>query len=112
MILMRAVCGKNLYRVFEILEARGFEVPLVNAREVKNVPGRKTDVNDAQWLQRSPSAPLLAGIAGIAAGADRDGGASPRSAAGDHRLRSSARGLDVQVLSAGGRHRRCAVHGR
>src|SRR5437762_10240823 len=33
--------------VFEILEARGFEVLLVNARDVKNVPGRKTDVNDA-----------------------------------------------------------------
>ena len=38
--------------VFEILEARGFEVFLVNARDVKNVPGRKTDVNDAQWLQK------------------------------------------------------------
>lgn len=38
--------------LFEILEARGFEVLLVNAREAKNVPGRKTDVNDAQWLQR------------------------------------------------------------
>jgi len=38
--------------VFEILEAHGFEVLLVNARDVKNVPGRKTDVNDAQWLQR------------------------------------------------------------
>jgi transposase len=38
--------------VFEILEARGFEVLLVNARDVKNVPGRKTDVNDAQWLQQ------------------------------------------------------------
>jgi transposase len=37
---------------FEILEARGFEVLLVNARDVKNVPGRKTDVNDAQWLQQ------------------------------------------------------------
>lgn len=33
--------------VFEILEARGFEVLLVNARDAKNVPGRKTDVNDA-----------------------------------------------------------------
>lgn len=33
--------------VFEILEARGFEVVLVNARDAKNVPGRKTDVNDA-----------------------------------------------------------------
>jgi transposase len=38
--------------VFEILEARGLKVFLVNAREAKNVPGRKTDVKDAQWLQR------------------------------------------------------------
>src|SRR5438105_5444555 len=38
--------------VFEMLEAQGFEVLLVNARDVKNVPGRKTDVNDAQWLQQ------------------------------------------------------------
>src|ERR1700739_2862014 len=38
--------------VFELLEARGFEVFLVNAREAKHVPGRKTDVSDAQWLQR------------------------------------------------------------
>ena len=37
---------------FEILEGYGFEVFLVNAREAKNVPGRKTDMNDAQWLQR------------------------------------------------------------
>ena len=37
---------------FEILEDYGFEMFLVNAREAKNVPGRKTDVNDAQWLQR------------------------------------------------------------
>ena len=37
---------------FEILESYGFEVYLVNAREAKQVPGRKTDVNDAQWLQR------------------------------------------------------------
>ena len=38
--------------VFEILEQRGFEVILVNARDAKHVPGRKTDVSDAQWLQR------------------------------------------------------------
>lgn len=37
---------------FEILESYGFEVFLVNAREAKNVPGRKTDVKDAQWIQR------------------------------------------------------------
>ena len=38
--------------VFEILEQRGFAVVLVNARDAKHVPGRKTDVTDAQWLQR------------------------------------------------------------
>src|SRR4051794_34117821 len=37
---------------YEILEGRGFEVQLVNARDAKHVPGRKTDVSDAQWLQR------------------------------------------------------------
>jgi transposase len=37
---------------FEILESDGFEVILVNARDVKQVPGRKTDYNDAQWLQK------------------------------------------------------------
>lgn len=38
--------------VFELLESEGFEVILVNARDVKQVPGRKTDYNDAQWLQK------------------------------------------------------------
>jgi transposase len=37
--------------VFNILE-NGFEVMLVNARHVKNVPGRKTDVKDSEWLCR------------------------------------------------------------
>lgn len=45
--------------LFEILEARGLEVFLVNARDAKNVPGRKTDVNDAQWLQQLHSYGLL-----------------------------------------------------
>lgn len=45
--------------VFEILEARGFEVLLVNARDAKNVPGRKTDVNDAQWIQQLHTFGLL-----------------------------------------------------
>src|SRR5688500_9733892 len=47
--------------VFEILEARGFEVVLVNARVVKQVPGRKTDVNDPQWLQQLHQYGLLRG---------------------------------------------------
>ncbi|WP_242044750.1 IS110 family transposase [Anabaena azotica] len=38
--------------VFQILEAKGFEVKLVNAHHVKTVPGRKTDVLDCQWLQK------------------------------------------------------------
>ncbi|MGQ0508547.1 MAG: RHS repeat-associated core domain-containing protein [Myxococcaceae bacterium] len=46
---------------FEILDARGFEVLLINARDVKNVPGRKTDVNDAQWLQQLHEHGLLRG---------------------------------------------------
>lgn len=46
---------------YEILEERGFEVILANAREAKNVPGRKSDVNDAQWLQRLHSFGLLRG---------------------------------------------------
>jgi transposase len=36
--------------LFQILEARGFEVCLVNARYYQNVPGRRTDVSDCQWL--------------------------------------------------------------
>lgn len=45
--------------LFEMLEAKGFEVFLVNARHVKNVPGRKSDVLDCQWLQQLHSYGLL-----------------------------------------------------
>ena len=45
--------------LFQILEERGFEVCLVNARQVKNVPGRRTDVCDCQWLQFLHSVGLL-----------------------------------------------------
>jgi transposase len=44
---------------FEILENAGFEVSLINAREAKNVPGGKTDVKDAQWLQKLHAFGLL-----------------------------------------------------
>jgi len=47
--------------IFEILEERGFEVVLVNSRHVKNVPGRKTDVLDCQWIQELHSVGLLRG---------------------------------------------------
>ena len=47
--------------VYEILEARGFQVYVVNARHVKNVPGRKSDIQDCQWLQGLHSVGLLRG---------------------------------------------------
>lgn len=46
---------------FQLLETRGFKVFLVNARHVKNVPGRKTDVEDCQWLQYLHTVGLLRG---------------------------------------------------
>ncbi|MDQ5852145.1 MAG: IS110 family transposase [Chloroflexota bacterium] len=47
--------------LFEILDARGFQVLLVNARHVKNVSGRKSDVLDCQWLQQLHTYGLLTG---------------------------------------------------
>ncbi len=47
--------------LFQILDSRGFDVKLVNARHVKNVPGRKSDVQDCQWLQQLHTFGLLAG---------------------------------------------------
>jgi transposase len=47
--------------LFQILDARGFEVCLVNARHVKNVPGRKSDVSDCQWGQYLHAVGLLRG---------------------------------------------------
>lgn len=44
---------------YEVLEQRGFEVILVNARDAKHVPGRKTDVSDAQWLRQLHAYGLL-----------------------------------------------------
>jgi transposase len=47
--------------IHELLEARGIEPVLVNARQLSNVPGRKTDVLDCQWLQTLHSLGLLRG---------------------------------------------------
>ncbi len=38
--------------LYELLASRGFVVHLANARHVKNVSGRKSDVLDCQWLQQ------------------------------------------------------------
>src|SRR6185295_5602311 len=45
--------------LYEILEARGLDVVLVNARHVKHVAARKSDVVDCQWLQELHSVGLL-----------------------------------------------------
>ncbi|WP_114971848.1 IS110 family transposase [Rhodoferax ferrireducens] len=47
--------------LFELLEQRGFTVLLVNARYVKNVSGRNSDVLDCQWLQQLMTYGLLSG---------------------------------------------------
>ena len=47
--------------VYQILETSGLEVCLVNPRYFQNVPGRRTDASDCQWLQRLHSAGLLRG---------------------------------------------------
>ena len=47
--------------MFGVLEERGFQVMLVDPRRIKNVPGRKTDVLDCQWLQQLHTYGLLSG---------------------------------------------------
>jgi transposase len=47
--------------VYEILEARGFRGHLVDARHLKHVPGRKSDVRDGQWIQYLHTCGLLSG---------------------------------------------------
>ena len=45
--------------LYEILEEHGFEVHLVNARHTKNLPGRKSDVQESQWLLKLHTYGLL-----------------------------------------------------
>ena len=45
--------------IYDILEARGFEVYLVNAHNLKGVTGRKTDILDCQWIQQLHSYGML-----------------------------------------------------
>lgn len=51
--------GVYWFHLYTILEEYGFDVYLVNARHVKHVPGRKSDISDAQWLQQLHSFGLL-----------------------------------------------------
>ena len=60
-VAMESTGGVYWIPLYQILETRGFAVCLVNARHVKHVPGRKTDVQDCQWLQYLHSVGLLRG---------------------------------------------------
>jgi transposase len=57
-IVMEAT-GVYWIAFFEMLEAEGFEIYVVNGKHAKNVPGRKTDVLDCQWLRTLHSYGLL-----------------------------------------------------
>ncbi len=59
-VVMESTGGYGI-PIFEILEERGFEVRLVDARHVKHVPGRKSDVLACQWLQQLHTYGLLQG---------------------------------------------------
>jgi transposase len=45
--------------VYAVLADHGFEVCLINARHIKNVPGKKTDILDCQWIQQLHTYGLL-----------------------------------------------------
>ena len=53
--------GTYWISLFDLLEERGFEVLLVDARKLKKVPGRKTDILDCQWIQQLHSCGLVEG---------------------------------------------------
>jgi transposase len=59
-VVMEAT-GQYWKPVWDVLAERGFELMLVNARHVKMVPGRKTDVADATWLAELLEHGLLRG---------------------------------------------------
>lgn len=60
-ILTVAMEATGVYWVilYEILESKGLDVWLVDGRQTKQVPGRKTDVKDCQWIQQLHSYGLL-----------------------------------------------------
>jgi Transposase len=78
--------------LFQILEARGFQVCLVNARYYQNVPGRRTDVSDCQWVMllafcwiaaafvSASGSGLRAPIAGASSGESHSDSLQPRIA--------------------------------
>jgi len=58
MVVMQST-GVYWIAVYEVLEKAGFEVWLTNARDTKNLPGRKSDVQESQWLLKLQTYGLL-----------------------------------------------------
>ncbi len=58
MVVMQST-GVYWIAVYEVLEKAGFEVWLTNARDTKNLPGRKSDVQESQWLMKLQTYGLL-----------------------------------------------------
>jgi hypothetical protein len=60
-LIVDAMQSTGVYWIplYEILDARGFEVYLVNPRHTKNLPGRKSDVQESQWLLKLHTYGLL-----------------------------------------------------
>ena len=60
-LVVREATGDYWKPFYYLLEDAGFELMLVNARHVKNLPGRKSDVSDAAWLARLGAHGLVRG---------------------------------------------------
>jgi len=73
--------------VYDVLEQRGFEVWLVNARETRNLPGRKSDVQESQWLLKLHTYGFIAAV--VPAGGGNTGLA--HVLAGTGRIRAAGR---------------------
>ena len=95
--------------IFEILDARGFQVILVNARHVKNLPGRKSDVSDGEWLRDLHILGLLRGSFRPADGIVALRGVSPAS---DHAHRERRRPRATHAESVGPDERATPVGGQ
>ena len=90
--------------LFQILEAAGIAVCLVNARHCKNLPGRKTDVQDCQWLQYLHSVGLLRGsfrppetVCAVRSLLRHRDGLVRAAATGVHRLHKALTQMNIQL---------------
>ena len=103
--------GVYWFAVYDVLEKRGLQVFLVNASHTKNLPGRKSDVQESQWLMKLHTYGLLRNsfrppeeIRPIRAGVAVAGPARGRGRA---QYSTHAEIADIDERSVGQRHQRC-----